>query len=99
MTTRLTNFWDKEPAVWIQGCGCTPPPTAQALLSTPTGGYYLDPGYQHEGHHGLSPHAKSSVRIDPGTEALNEKQPEERPASRAINQPPYRAYTGYLTTR
>ena len=43
--TRLTNFRNKEPAVWIQGRRCTPPPTARALLSTPTGGHYPDPGY------------------------------------------------------
>ena len=82
--TRLTNFRDREPAVQIQGRGCTPPPPAWALLGTPTGGYYPDPGYQHEEHHRLSPHTKSSVRIDPRTEIQNEEQPEERPASRAL---------------
>jgi len=43
--TRLTNFRNKEPVVQIQGHGCTPPPKVRALLGTPTGGHYLDPGY------------------------------------------------------
>jgi len=86
-TTRLTKFRNKEPAVRIQGRGCTPPPTARALLGTPTGGHYPDPNYQHEGYHRLSPHAKSSVQIDPGTEVRNEEQPEKRPTSLGPNQP------------
>jgi len=45
MTTRLTNFRTKEPAVRIQGRRCTPAPTAWALLGTRAGGHYLDPGY------------------------------------------------------
>jgi len=85
--TRLTNFWDKEPAVRAQGRGCIPSPPARALLGTPTGGHYLDPGYQHEGHHRLSLHTKSSARIDPGTEIRNAEQPEERSASQASNRP------------
>jgi len=44
-TTQLTNFWDKEPAVRIQGRGCTPTPTARVLLGMPTGGHNPDPGY------------------------------------------------------
>jgi len=85
-TDRLTTVWNKEPAVQIQGRRCTPPPTARALLGTPTGGHYPDPGYQHKGHHRLSPYTKSSVRIDPGTEVRNKEQPGGRPAS----QPPRR---------
>jgi len=77
-TAWLTNFRNMEPAVRIQGRRCIPPPTVRALLGTPTGGHYTDPGYQHKGHHRLSPHEKSSVRIDPGIEVRNEKQPEEK---------------------
>jgi len=43
--TQLNDFQNKELVVRIQGRGCTPPLTARALLGTPTGGHYPDPGY------------------------------------------------------
>jgi len=73
---RLTAFRNKEAAAWIQGRGCIPTPKARALLGTPPGGCYPDPGYQHEGHHRLSlhkrdqfetaPELKFETRINPG---------------------------------
>jgi len=42
---RATNFRNKEPVARTQGRGSTPPLTARALLGTPTGGLYPDPGY------------------------------------------------------
>jgi len=79
----LTNFRNKEPAVRTQGRGCTTPPTAWALLGTPSGGRYPDPGYQHEGHHRLSPHRRARFGTTPELKSETRINHEERPASRA----------------
>jgi len=65
--------------VRIQGHGCTPPLTARTLLGTPSGGPYLDPGYQHKGYHRLSPYKRAWFEMTPELKSEKRINPEGRP--------------------
>jgi len=77
-TAQWANFRNKEPAVRNPAAGAPRPRPREHSLARLQSGHYPELGYQHEGHHRLSPYAKSLDRTDPGTEVRNEAPTERR---------------------
>jgi len=57
-TTRWANFRNKEPAVRNPAAGAPRPRPREHSSARLQSGHYPELGYQHEGHHRLSPYAK-----------------------------------------